>query len=59
VRLIEYTTTAFALLLISFMLYVSFHDIKRFSLFRSMFRSDVRIEQPADAPIPETGAPSE
>jgi regulator of sigma E protease len=59
VRLIEYTTTAFALLLISFMLYVSFHDIKRFSLFRSMFRNDARIEQPADAPIPETGAPSE
>src|ERR1041385_1053479 len=45
-RFVEYTTTAFAVLLISFMLYVSFFDIKRFSLFRSMFHRDTQIEQP-------------
>ena len=41
----EYATTVFAVLLISFMLFVSFHDIKRFKLFRSMFQQENRIEQ--------------
>ena len=53
-RLVEYTTTAFAVLLIGFMLIVSWNDFKRFSLFRSMFNSQgVTIEkqdsQPAGA----------
>jgi regulator of sigma E protease len=53
-RLVEYTTTAFAVLLIGFMLVVSWNDFKRFSLFRSMFTSQgVTIEkqdsQPAGA----------
>ena len=48
-RLIEYTTAAFAVLLISFMLYVTFFDIRRFSLFKAMFKKDVQIEQ-ADEP---------
>jgi len=38
-RLVEYTNTAFAVLLISFMLYVSYNDVKRVPLFRSMFSS--------------------
>jgi regulator of sigma E protease len=59
----EYATTVFAVLLISFMLFVSFHDIKRFRLFRSMFQQENRIEQqgttrqdsaaPAPAPAPQ------
>lgn len=49
-RLVEYTTTAFAVLLISFMLYVSFNDVKRFSLFRSMFKQEVTIEKQESAP---------
>lgn len=48
----EYTTTAFALLLISFMLYVTFFDIKRIPLFRSMFQRDTQIEQQDKAPSP-------
>lgn len=48
----EYATTAFAVLLISFMLFVSFHDIKRFKLFRSMFQQENQIEQSAPAPAP-------
>ena len=52
----EYATTAFALLLISFMLFVSFHDIKRFRLFRAMFQQENRIEQQGGAsrgePVP-------
>jgi regulator of sigma E protease len=44
VRLLEYTTTAFAVLLISFMLYVSFNDVKRFPLFKSMFQHETQIE---------------
>ena len=50
-RLVEYTTTAFAVLLIGFMLYVSCNDVKRFSLFRSMFNSQgVTIEKQESAP---------
>jgi regulator of sigma E protease len=49
-RLVEYTTTGFAVLLISFMLYVSFNDVRRFSLFRSMFKQEVTIEKQESAP---------
>ncbi|MCU0786285.1 MAG: site-2 protease family protein [Verrucomicrobia bacterium] len=44
-RLVEYTTTGFAVLLISFMLYVSFNDVKRFRLFRSLFKQEMTIEK--------------
>ena len=56
VRFVEYTTTAFAVLLISFMLYVTFFDItKRFPLFRMMFNRESQIEQPEKpAPPPAT-----
>jgi len=54
-KFIEYTTTVFAVLLISFMLYVSWADVKRFSLFKAMFRKDVQIEQ-ADEPGPTAPA---
>ncbi|HEX7470869.1 MAG TPA: RIP metalloprotease RseP, partial [Verrucomicrobiae bacterium] len=47
-KFIEYTTTGFAVLLLSFMLYITiFGDIKRFALYRAMFRSDMQIEQSA------------
>jgi regulator of sigma E protease len=50
-RLVEYTTTAFAVLLISFMLYVSYNDVMRFSVFRSMFtHQKVTIEKQQSAP---------
>jgi len=56
-KFVEYTTTGFAVLLLSFMLYITvFGDLKRFSLYRAMFKTDVQIEQsssPADsAPAP-------
>jgi regulator of sigma E protease len=45
-RFVESITTAFAMLLIGFMLYVTiFGDIKRFALYRAMFNSDAQIEQ--------------
>lgn len=53
-RVQEYATTGFAVLLISFMLYVTFFDIKRFSLFKAMFNSKPQIEQ-----VQEPQAPSE
>jgi regulator of sigma E protease len=46
-RIQEYTTTVFAVLLIGFMLYVSFNDAKRWRLFRAMFKSEVQIQQSA------------
>lgn len=54
-RLVEYTTTAFAVLLISFMLYVSFNDVRRFPLFRTMFKQEVTIEKQESAPAPAGG----
>ncbi|MEO7297581.1 MAG: RIP metalloprotease RseP [Verrucomicrobiota bacterium] len=51
VRLVEYTTTAFAILLISFMLYVTFFDLRRFSLFRMMFKRQTQIEQSQTEPV--------
>lgn len=50
VRLIEITTSAFAILLISFMAYVTFFDVKRFPLFKAMFGAETRIEQATNAP---------
>jgi regulator of sigma E protease len=49
-RFVEYTTTAFALLLISFMLYVTFFDIRRLPLFWALFQRGSQVEtviQPA------------
>lgn len=62
VRFVEYTTTAFAVLLIGFMLYVSFNDFRRMSLFKSMFQSETRVESsesttPAEAPQAAPAAP--
>ncbi len=45
VKFMEYTTTAFAVMIISFMLYVAFFDIKRFPLFHAMYNDKVKIEQ--------------
>jgi regulator of sigma E protease len=56
-KIIEYVTTTFALLLISFMLYVTFFDVQRLPLFKTMFNKDVQIEQ-ADEPVNSTAAPS-
>lgn len=55
-RIIEYTTMGFAVLLISFMLYITFFDVQRFPLFRSMFNRNVQIEQSGGTP-PPAGAP--
>jgi regulator of sigma E protease len=50
-RLVEYTTTGFAVLLIGFMLYVSFNDVKRYPVFRSMFNNQgLTIEKQQDSP---------
>jgi regulator of sigma E protease len=53
-RLVEYVTTAFAFLLIGFMLYVSWNDVQRWSLFRSMFKQQVTIEKQQAAPAAGT-----
>lgn len=51
-KLQEYATTAFAILLIGFMLFVSFHDVMRFSLFRAMFEQKTEIQS---SPTPSPG----
>lgn len=56
-RFVEYTTTAFAVALLSFMLYVTFFDLKRMPFFKTMFNQDTQVEQvqKKDAPaiVPE------
>ncbi len=50
-RLVEYTTTAFAVLLLGFMVYVSYNDVRRAPLFRSMFNNQgLTIEKQESAP---------
>jgi regulator of sigma E protease len=44
VKFVEYMTTGFAVLLISFILFVSFNDFKRGALFKSMFQHSTKIE---------------
>lgn len=65
IRFVEYSTTAFAVLLISFMLYVTFHDIDRFvRIGPSFFKRDTQVEpasktpeqKPAADPAPVTPA---
>lgn len=51
-KFVEYSTTAFAVLLITMMIYVSFNDFKRFSLFRSMFETESRIEESGQGQAP-------
>jgi regulator of sigma E protease len=46
VRFVEYSTTVFAVLLISFILYVTVADIKRIPLFKSLFNREMQIEVP-------------
>ena len=58
-KFVEYTTTGFAVLLLSFMLYITvFGDLKRFGLYRAMFKTDVQIEQSAPPPANSAPAPS-
>jgi regulator of sigma E protease len=58
VRFVEYTTTACAALLICFMLYVTFFDIKRIPIFKLMFKRDTQIEQ-SEKPAPSQNEPPE
>lgn len=55
-KTLEWTTTAFAVLLITLMLYVSFNDVwRRGHLFKSLFQKDSEITEPqktAPAPTP-------
>lgn len=58
VKVVEYTTTAFAVLLISFMLYVSFNDFRRMPLFKSMFQSETKVESSEYTSPTHTPAPA-
>ena len=49
-RFQEVVTTAFAILLIGFMLFVSFQDFKRLRLCQSMFEDDIKIHEVEKAP---------
>jgi regulator of sigma E protease len=52
-RLIEYTTTVFAVLLLSFFLYVTVYDIKRIPVLKSLFSNESQVEQVQPTPAPQ------
>lgn len=56
-KFVEYAYTGFAVLLISFMLYVTFFDFRRLPLFKSLLQHGSQIEEvskpaPAESPAP-------
>jgi regulator of sigma E protease len=58
VRLVGYVTTVFAVLIICFFVYVTYFDVKRFHLVRSLFNQESQIEQPVKtAPPPAAPGP--
>lgn len=44
-RIVEYATNVFALLLLSFVLYVTFFDFRRLPLFKAMFQRDAHVQE--------------
>jgi regulator of sigma E protease len=57
IKFVDYLITGFAMLLISFMIYVAFFDIKRWPLFHAMFNTKAQIEQ-TTSPGPAPPAPA-
>ena len=60
VKIQEYATTAFAVLLISFMLYVTFFDLRRLPLVRDMLKQESVIDSrttPASSTAPVSTPP--
>lgn len=56
VRVLEYSTSIILISLVIFYIYLSYFDVKRFSLFRAMFKTDAQIQQssqPASPPGPK------
>jgi regulator of sigma E protease len=54
VKLQEYATTVFAVLLISFMVYVSYHDLGRLPLFKTMMKQENHVDERS----PESSIPT-
>jgi regulator of sigma E protease len=51
IKVQEYATTVFAVLLISFMVFVSYHDILRFRLFKTVLQQDTHVkDSPSETP---------
>lgn len=57
IKFLEYTTTGILVLLLTFYVYVTFFDIKRFSLIRAMFQSKAQIQEQQNAPATPAPAP--
>jgi regulator of sigma E protease len=58
VRIVEYVTTVFAVLLIFFMVYVTFFDFRRLPMIRALFNQQSQIEEqgkPTSAPSDQPG----
>ncbi|MEW6302751.1 MAG: RIP metalloprotease RseP [Verrucomicrobiota bacterium] len=49
-KFVEYATMGFAVLLISFMLYVTTYDLRRLPQFKALFKSETQIQEPDQTP---------
>jgi regulator of sigma E protease len=57
-KVVEYVTTAFAVFLILFMVYVSIADFKRLPLIRAMFQNKTQIQDPQNTPAQPATEPA-
>jgi len=55
VKILEYATTVILISLVLFYIYLSYFDVKRFSLFRAMFKTDAQIQQSSQPVSPPPG----
>ena len=53
-KVVEYTTTGFAVLLLTFFVYVTYYDIKRLPVLKALFNNASQVEQPATPPAAGT-----
>jgi len=58
IRFVEYAYTGFALLLISFMLYVTFFDVRRLPRFKAWFQSAPQVVESIDPTATNSPAPA-
>jgi regulator of sigma E protease len=57
-KFVEYVTTGFALLLISFMIYITFFDFRRLPMIRTMFQNKIQIQEPQNNATDSAPAPA-
>lgn len=58
IRFVEYTYTGFAILLISFMLYITFFDVRRLPLFKALLQRGAQVVESVEPAAAGTPTPA-